>query len=100
MPTYDYQCNHCLQIFEVFHGMSEKPKILCPECQTNKVSRKISKGAGIHFKGSGFYVNDYKKKSSDLSTTKKEPQKSTADGGVKPEKKDSPKKEKVKTPSS
>ncbi len=96
MPTYDYQCDHCLWTFEVFHGMSEQPEVSCPECQEGKVSRKISRGAGIHFKGSGFYVNDYKKETPNLTSEKKETQKSTADGVTKSDKKDSSKKVKTK----
>lgn len=60
MPNYDYQCEKCGQITEVFHKMSETPEIKCPKCRGNS-KKMIGGGAGIHFKGSGFYVNDYKK---------------------------------------
>jgi len=59
MPTYDYQCadGHS---FEKIHKMSEKPRVTCPVC--GKVaSRQISGGAGLVFKGSGFYITDYGK---------------------------------------
>ena len=70
MPTYDYQCDQCSHVFELFHGINETPRLSCPKCQTKKVYRKISGGAGIHFKGSGFYVNDYKKKKDDTPNKK------------------------------
>jgi putative FmdB family regulatory protein len=62
-PHYDYQCQDCEEIFEVFHGMKEKPKKLeCSSCKSEKVDRIISGGLGVHFKGSGFYHTDYGKK--------------------------------------
>ncbi len=62
MPTYEYYCNQCDFGFEVFHGMSQSPELSCGECGSKEIKRKISGGAGIHFKGSGFYVTDYKNK--------------------------------------
>lgn len=64
MPTYDYKCADCGRLFEKFHGMNEQPQVTCPECQSLNTARQVSLGAGIVFKGSGFYVNDYKKSSS------------------------------------
>ncbi len=63
MPTYDYKCADCGRIFEKFHGMNETPQVTCPDCQSVQTSRQVSLGAGIVFKGAGFYVNDYKKSS-------------------------------------
>ena len=60
MPTYDYKCNSCGNVFEVEQKISEQPLTDCPECKTGKVRRLISGGAGISFKGSGFYSNDSK----------------------------------------
>jgi putative FmdB family regulatory protein len=59
MPTYDYKCPKCSSKFEKFHSISENPDVKCPDCGTTS-SRQIGGGAGIMFKGSGFYVNDYK----------------------------------------
>lgn len=59
MPTYDYKCSSCGHVFEEFHGMNDQPKIDCPQCQSTS-EKQFSFGASIHFKGSGFYVNDYK----------------------------------------
>jgi len=71
MPTYDYECKDCNHAFEEFHSMSAKPVKKCPECG-GKVKRLIGTGAGIIFKGSGFYETDYKKKNS-VSTTSTTP---------------------------
>lgn len=60
MPTYDYRCNACGNEFEVFQKMSDEPVKVCPKCG-GEVKKLFSGGAGIHFKGSGFYVTDYKK---------------------------------------
>jgi putative FmdB family regulatory protein len=59
MPTYEYQCVKCQHRFEEFHGMSERPKLKCPVCG-GRVERLISGGAGLLFKGSGFYITDYR----------------------------------------
>jgi len=61
MPTYDYQCEKCGHAFEAFQSMTEKPLKVCPKCK-GRVKRLISPGAGLIFKGSGFYITDYKKK--------------------------------------
>jgi putative FmdB family regulatory protein len=59
MPTYEYQCPEG-HAFELFQKMSEKPRAKCPVCGKAAV-RKISGGAGLVFKGSGFYITDYGK---------------------------------------
>ena len=63
MPTYDYRCNGCAHEFEAFQRMSEKPKRKCPECGKNSLERLIGTGAGVIFKGSGFYETDYRSES-------------------------------------
>ena len=59
MPTYEYQCPEGHE-FELFQKMSEKPRAKCPVCG-KMATRKISGGAGLVFKGSGFYITDYGK---------------------------------------
>ncbi|HNX59642.1 MAG TPA: zinc ribbon domain-containing protein [Spirochaetota bacterium] len=59
MPTYDYKCDSCDDTFEVFQSMNDEPLTTCEKCG-GKV-RRVFSAAGIIFKGSGFYVNDYKK---------------------------------------
>lgn len=58
MPHYDYKCPNC-DIFEVFQKMSDEPLEKCPTC-SEPVKRLIGSGAGIIFKGSGFYCTDYR----------------------------------------
>lgn len=59
MPTYDYQCT-AGHSFEKVHKMSETPRVKCPVCG-KPAARQISGGAGLVFKGSGFYITDYGK---------------------------------------
>lgn len=61
MPNYDYKCKNCSYEFEEFQKMSDSVLITCPQCKTNNLVRMIHGGAGLHFKGSGFYLTDYKK---------------------------------------
>lgn len=63
MPTYDYRCNACGHTFEEFQSMSEAELRKCPECGKLKLERLIGGGAGFLFKGSGYYVTDYRSKS-------------------------------------
>lgn len=59
MPTYDYKCLECEVQFEKFQGITAPPLEECPEC-SGKVKRLIGAGAGLIFKGSGFYATDYR----------------------------------------
>ncbi len=70
MPTYEYKCLSCGHRFEIFQKMSDEPIKVCPECG-GEVKRLIGGGAGLIFKGSGFYITDYKKNSSSVSSSKK-----------------------------
>ena len=60
MPTYDYQCAACGHEFELFQQMSASVKKKCPACGKLKLKRLIGTGAGIIFKGGGFYETDYR----------------------------------------
>ena len=62
MPTYDYICNECGERFENFQTMSSRPLAKRPNCKEKNcnVTRVISGGSGLIFKGSGFYLTDYK----------------------------------------
>jgi putative FmdB family regulatory protein len=60
MPTYEYECLRCKYTFEEFQRITDKPLEKCPKCK-GKLRRLITGGAGIIFKGSGFYVTDYKR---------------------------------------
>ncbi|MCX6899444.1 MAG: hypothetical protein NT105_12170 [Verrucomicrobia bacterium] len=59
MPTYEYECGKCGHQFELFQSMKEPAKKTCPKCK-GRVRRLISGGAGLIFKGSGFYITDYR----------------------------------------
>lgn len=69
MPTYEYECENCKHHFEEFQKMTDKPLQKCPKCG-KKVKRLISAGAGFIFKGSGFYITDYKKNSDTTAIAK------------------------------
>lgn len=87
MPTYEYECLKCRKSFECVHSMKDPAMTTCPKdhCQMKtwgkgKVKRQLGAGAGLIFKGSGFYITDYrsegykasaKKESGDSSSTKK-----------------------------
>jgi len=81
MPTYEYKCRECEHLFEEFQAMSEEPVKICPSCG-GPVQRLISGGGGLIFKGSGFYITDYKrageKKPSEKSESKKESKESSS----------------------
>lgn len=89
MPTYDYECPRCNHRFERFQGINDKPLKTCPKCKGRKVKRLIGTGAGIIFKGSGFYETDYRSESY-KKDAKKDAKKQTdgkASGETKSEKK-------------
>jgi putative FmdB family regulatory protein len=60
MPTYDYKCKACGHAFELFQSMTTAPVKTCPKCGKKKVERLIGTGAAVLFKGSGFYITDYR----------------------------------------
>lgn len=60
MPTYDYTCQSCDYQMEAFHSMSAEPLKDCPACGRPDLKRLIGPGAGLLFKGSGFYQTDYR----------------------------------------
>jgi putative FmdB family regulatory protein len=62
MPTYEYQCAKCGHEMEAFQSMKDLPIKKCPACKRNVLKRKVGGGAGLIFKGSGFYITDYRKK--------------------------------------
>jgi putative FmdB family regulatory protein len=92
MPTYDYYCTSCAHEFELVQRMSDPPRKRCPRCG-RKVERKVGAGSGVIFKGSGFYITDYRsseykaKEKAEKSTPtppKKEEKSATKESGTKP----------------
>jgi putative FmdB family regulatory protein len=69
MPTYAYECSKCHHHMEVLQKMSDAPLRECPECK-GKLRKLIGSGSGLIFKGTGFYITDYKKKN--VSTSAKD----------------------------
>ena len=87
MPTYEYVCEKCGHQFEKVQSMSAKPLATCPEdlCHQSrwgkgKVKRAISGGAGLIFKGSGFYITDYRSEKY-KEAAKKEAAPAASEGG-------------------
>lgn len=82
MPTYEYRCLECGILFEKFQSMKDEPVKNCPEC-SGGVKRLIGSGAGILFKGGGFYETDYRsdsyKKEAKKETEKATPSASTSE---------------------
>jgi putative FmdB family regulatory protein len=90
MPTYAYLCQSCGHEFEKFQSITAKPLQKCPNCNKRRLKRLIGSGAGIIFKGSGFYQTDYRsesytkaakkeKSSGDKASAKKETKSTTKD---------------------
>lgn len=62
MPTYQYVCKKCHHELEELQSISDPPLVRCPRCGTDSLARVVGSGAGLIFKGSGFYLTDYVKK--------------------------------------
>jgi putative FmdB family regulatory protein len=60
MPTYDYECKACHHRWELFQSIKAEAEKKCPKCGKRQAQRMIGPGAGIIFKGSGFYQTDYR----------------------------------------
>ncbi|MEO6005783.1 MAG: FmdB family zinc ribbon protein [Opitutus sp.] len=82
MPTYEYVCTKCHHAFEQFQSMNDAPLKKCPKCKKAGLKRLIGGGAGLIFKGTGFYITDYKNK-------KQPPEKSGGSDAAAPAKSDS-----------
>lgn len=85
MPTYEYECEECRQRFDVFQSITAKPLARCPKCK-GKVRRLIGAGAGFIFKGTGFYLTDYRSENYKKRAKEDKGVKTTAEG-TKPESK-------------
>jgi putative FmdB family regulatory protein len=78
MPTYEYVCDACDHAFDLFQQMRDPVKRKCPKCGRPKLRRLVGTGAGIIFRGSGFYETDYRSESYRKAA---ESEKSAASGG-------------------
>ncbi len=70
MPTYEYLCQACGYRFDKFQNIKDDPVKNCPKCNAEHVSRLLTGGSGLIFKGSGFYITDYKNNSNTTKTEK------------------------------
>ena len=100
MPTYEYECQKCNHRFELFQSIKSHPIKICPKdlCRLKrwgkgKVQRLLSAGAGLIFKGSGFYITDYRSENYKQSVKK---EKETASPAKKAGESSVPKKEVIK----
>lgn len=74
MPTYSYECQNCRHTFDIFQKITDEPQKICPDCKNPSLKRLISAGIGLIFKGSGFYITDYRSKEyREKSQQEKEP---------------------------
>jgi putative FmdB family regulatory protein len=84
MPTYDYRCDECGYQFEEFQSITAKPLRKCKKCGKMKLVRLLGTGAGIIFKGSGFYETDYRSDSYKKAAENEKPKSdkgSSSEGG-------------------
>ena len=89
MPTYEYACEKCGHQFDEFQSITAKPLRKCPECGKLALRRLIGTGAGIIFKGSGFYETDYRSESYKKAAQKDKGGSSTKSSGKKEKKTES-----------
>ncbi len=88
MPTYQYQCKNCGHELEDFQSIIEPPLSRCPNCGMESLVRIMGGGAGLIFKGTGFYLTDYRKTPStgpgknDESKKKESPAKKEGSGSI------------------
>jgi putative FmdB family regulatory protein len=81
MPTYEYRCAACAHTFEEFQSMTADPFEICPQCGKSTLKRVMGGGAGLIFKGSGFYLTDYRKGGSSSSPKNSSDGKPPSSGG-------------------
>ena len=93
MPTYEYVCQNCSHRFEAFQSMTADPIKQCPQCDKKKVKRLIGSGAGLIFKGSGFYQTDYRSSGYQKEASADKPQAAAKDSSSKKDKKSASNKE-------
>lgn len=101
MPTYDYRCAACGHVLEAFQSIREPALKKCPKCRKLRLERQIGSGAGILFKGGGFYQTDYrsesykKSESTEKSGGEKPAARTESSGKAAPAKSEKPSKKKA-----
>jgi len=84
MPTYEYVCRNCGHTLEELQSMTEEPLVRCPKCGKDTLARAMGTGGGLIFKGSGFYLTDYKKGGGGKGTPEKKKPKTDPPGATSP----------------
>jgi len=97
MPTYEYRCNSCGHQCDIFQSIKDRPLRKCPACAKLSMKRLIGSGAGIIFRGSGFYETDYRSESYLSQARKESSSASEASADTGKTEKSSPKKTTSKT---
>jgi putative FmdB family regulatory protein len=69
MPTYDYRCRECSHEFEEYQPITADALVICPKCGKHSLKRVFGAGGGLIFKGTGFYLTDYKKNGTSPAST-------------------------------
>lgn len=82
MPTYDYSCQECGYKFEEIQSIKADPLVTCPNCHKNALKRHWGKGAGLIFKGNGFYITDYKKNRGNTQKKQKDEKTESSSSGL------------------
>ena len=80
MPTYEYVCQRCKRPHEAFQSITAKPLTKCPSCG-GRLKRLLGSGSGFLFKGSGFYITDYRSKGYREAKKKEEDSSNSSSGG-------------------
>jgi len=83
MPTYDYRCRKCGNVFEVFHSMTDDTPRKCPKCKS-RAEKVPGTGAGLLFKGSGFYITDYRSSAYQDKAKQDKPAAAPSESGASP----------------
>ncbi|MBN1795330.1 MAG: zinc ribbon domain-containing protein [Sedimentisphaerales bacterium] len=96
MPTYEYRCERCEYEFEKFQSITAGVLRKCPKCGKNSLKRLIGTGAGVIFKGSGFYQTDYRSESYKQAETKEKDARTPKGDQKKSEKKETKASDKTK----
>ena len=82
MPTYEYACQKCGHEYEKFHSMRDEPLKKCPKSKNAGLKRLVGRGAGLIFKGTGYYITDNKNKSGGKEGGDKKPTDTISSGSA------------------
>ncbi|MEW6509332.1 MAG: zinc ribbon domain-containing protein [Bacteroidota bacterium] len=84
MPTYEYVCKQCGHSFSELQSITAEPLVRCPQCGKDALARAVGAGGGLIFKGSGFYLTDYKNSQPSTGTNKEKEKPTPSDSPAAP----------------